>query len=53
MVKAKRIIVNAKTGKEKIEEFDCTEPKVEPEPESINLEEVKKLLKYAKAQKWI
>jgi len=53
MVKTRRIIVDVKTGKEKIEEFDYTEPAVEPDVEGVDLEEIKKLLKYAKSKRWI
>jgi len=55
MVKGKRIVVDAKTGRRKIEKFDFRKPKAEvkKEEEGINLEEVKKLLKYAKLKGWI
>jgi len=55
MVKGKRIVVDAKTGRRKIEKFDFRKPKdeVKKEEEGSNLEEVKKLLKYAKLKGWI
>jgi len=51
----KGIIVNCESGEVKLVEDDMPFPKFPPyiEPERINLEDLKKLVKYAKTQGWI
>jgi hypothetical protein len=53
MVKAKRIIVDVRTREVKEEEFDYKEPEPVSSPEPINLDDVRKLLNYAKKMGWI
>jgi len=53
MVKANVLEINAKTGKRKLYKKDIELPKLVEEPKFINLEEVAKLLEYAKKQGWI
>jgi len=53
MPKAKRIRYDRKTKRMKEEEFDYREPGPLPEPISIDLEDMGKLLDYAKARGWI
>jgi len=53
MVEARRIVLNAKTGKKRIEIFDFTPLPPTPEPKGVNLKELVKLIEYAKKQKWI
>jgi hypothetical protein len=53
MGREKRIVYDARTGEQRIDEFEFTPPPPPPEPIMIELEEVKKLLDHAKKQKWI
>jgi len=53
MKKARRIVIDVKTGKKRVEYFDHTETQPEPEPEPINFDDLRKLILYAKKQGWI
>jgi hypothetical protein len=53
MVKAKKLVVDVKTGKQWDEEYDFTPPAPAPAPTTVNLEDLAKLLEYAKRQGWI
>jgi len=53
VVKARRIVLNAKTGKKRIEIFDFTPLPPIPEPKGVDLEELAKLIEYAKRMGWI
>ena len=53
-MKAKRLIVDVRTGRKRVETFDFTPPKtVEREEIGVDLKELKELLNYAKKQGWI
>jgi len=53
MPRARRIIYDVRTGELREEEFDYTEPEPLPEPIGVNLEDLKKLIDYAKSMGWI
>jgi hypothetical protein len=53
MVKTKRLVVDAKTGTVWEEEFDFTPTPPPPEPVKVDIEDLTKLIAYAKQQKWI
>jgi len=53
MVKVDVLEIDAKTGKSKIVERDIELPKPTPIPKGLDLDDVKKLLKYAKSKGWI
>ena len=53
MKKARRIVIDCKTGKKRVEYFDHTETQPEPEPEPIDLNDLRKLIQYAKKRGWI
>jgi hypothetical protein len=53
MVKAKKLVVDAKTGAVREEEFDFTPPAPAPAPTAVSLEDLAKLVGYAKKQGWI
>jgi len=53
-MKAKRLIVDVRTGRKKVETFEFTPPKaVEREEIGVDLKDLKRLLEYAKTKGWI
>jgi hypothetical protein len=53
MTVVKVLKYDVRTGKQEIVEEDITLPSTLPMPEGINLEEIKKLMTYAKKMDWI
>ena len=53
MTKAKKLVVDVKTGAVKEEEFDFSPPASVPLSSSVDLEDLRKLVDYAKKMKWI
>jgi hypothetical protein len=53
MVLAKRIVYDARTGEQREEEFDFTPPPTPTPPEPVSLEDLRKLIGYAKKMNWI
>jgi len=50
---ARRIIYNVQTKELRVEEFEHTSSPPGPEPTRVDIEELKKLLDYAKTMRWI
>jgi hypothetical protein len=53
MTKAKKLVVNVATGAVREEEFDFSPPASVPSPGTVDLEDLRKLVAYAKKQGWI
>lgn len=52
-MKIKHIIVNVKTGKKEIKEQEHVETPDYPEPKSVDIVKLSKLIEYAEGQGWI
>jgi len=53
MVKAKRVVIDAKTKEIKEEEFDYTPVQEQKIGVSVDINDLAKLIQYAKKQKWL
>jgi len=53
MAEARRIVYDAKTGKKRVETFDFTPQPAPPEPEPVDLNDLRKLIEHAKSEGWI